>query len=285
MREAVDLSRPRIPLTAMPPRDWAAAGEALERDGAVCLKGALTPQAFEKVEAAVEWTLAHPSPTAVNFYPNEPARFFEDRGHKHAALVRDVGLDSMMAALWGVDRFWYMGEQLFLKEGGASRRTPWHQDTSYLRMMGSQLVACWISLDPLARDYSLEFVRGSHKGALYNGSAFAAADDTAPLYKHSKLPRLPDIQADREAFDILSWEVDPGDIIVFHLGALHGGAGTAPGLRRRTISMRFMGPDVKFDGRARDETGAEAGNDAALRGVYAGLEHGDPFPNGHLTLV
>jgi ectoine hydroxylase-related dioxygenase (phytanoyl-CoA dioxygenase family) len=189
----------------------------------------------------------------------------------------------MMAALWGVDRLWYMGEQLFLKEGGEARRTPWHQDTSYLRMMGSQLVACWISLDALPKEHCLEFVRGSHKGTLYNGSAFAAHDDTAPLYKRSPLPRLPDIQADREAFDILSWDVDPGDIIVFHLGALHGGAGTAPGLRRRTISLRFMGPDVVFDGRSRDETGAQAGNDARLAGVYAGLAHGDPFPKSHMA--
>jgi hypothetical protein len=277
--------RPRVPLSELPARDWRAAGEALERDGVVCLKGALTPEAFSKVEAAVEWSLRHPSPTAVHFYPHEPAKFFEDRGHNHAGLVREIGLDTTMAALWGVERLWYMGEQLFLKEGGEARRTPWHQDTSYLRMMGGQLVACWISLDPLPKAHCLEFVRGSHKGTLYNGSAFAAADDTAPLYKQSRLPRLPDIQADRDGWDILSWDVEPGDVIVFHLGALHGGAGTAPGLRRRTISMRFLGPDVVFDGRPRDEAGAEEGNDAALRGVYAGLKHGDPFPTGHMTEV
>ena len=139
------------------------------------LKGALTPDAFAKVEAAVERSLAHPSPTAVRFYPGETATFFEDRGRSHAGLVREIGLDTTLAALWGVDRIWYLGEQLFLKEGGAARRTPWHQDTSYLRMMGSQLVACWISLDPLPKEHCLEFVRGSHQGVLYNGSAFAAA--------------------------------------------------------------------------------------------------------------
>jgi ectoine hydroxylase-related dioxygenase (phytanoyl-CoA dioxygenase family) len=176
-----------------------------------------------------------------------------------------------------------MGEQLFLKDGGASRRTPWHQDTSYLRMMGGQLVACWISLDPLPKAHALEFVRGSHKGVLYNGSAFAADDDTKPLYRRSRLPRLPDIQAQRERFDILSWDVSPGDILVFHLGVLHGGAGTTPGLRRRTISLRFMGPDVVFDGRPRDEVGAQEGNDAAMASVYAGLRHGDPFPKGHMV--
>ena len=273
----------RIPIDELPARDWAAAGAELERDGVVMLKGALAPEAFAKVEAAVEWSLANPSPTAVNFYPKESARFFEDRGKHHAGLGREIGLDSMMCALWGVDRLWYLGEQLFLKDGGASRRTPWHQDTSYLRMMGSQLVACWISLDPLPKEYCLEFVRGSHQGVLYNGSAFAAHDDTAPLYKQSRLPRLPDIQADRTRYDIAAWDVEPGDIIVFHLGTLHGGAGTAPGLKRRTISLRFMGPDVLFDGRARDEAGAQAGNDARLAPVYAGLSHGDAFPKAHMA--
>lgn len=172
---------------------------------------------------------------------------------------------------------WYLGEQLFLKESGSSRRTPWHQDTSYLRMMGSQLVACWISLEPLPRQQCLEFVRGSHKGTLYNGSAFGAEDDTAPLYKDSTLPRLPDIQANRDEWDIISWDLTPGDLIVFHLGMLHGGAGTVAGLRRRTVSLRFLGPNVVFDGRPRDTTGAQEGNDAALADLYGGLEHGDPF--------
>ena len=283
MGQAREPSGGRKPLSELPPREWSAAGAMLERDGVVRLQGALTPQALAKVEAAVEWSFANPSPGAVRFYPGEPARFLEDRGRNHAGLVREIGLDSMLRALWGVDRLWYMGEQLFLKDGGASRRTPWHQDTSYLRMMGSQLVACWISLDALPKAHCLEFVRGSHKGTLYNGSAFAADDDTAPLYKQSRLPRLPDIQAERERFEILSWDVTPGDILVFHLGALHGGADTARGMRRRTISLRFMGPDVVFDGRPRDEVGAQAGNDAALASVYAGLAHGDDFPKAHMA--
>jgi len=213
----------------------------------------------------------------VNFYPREAATFFEDTGQRMGEMVREIGLDTTVAALWGEEDMWYLGEQLFLKEGGNSRRTPWHQDTSYLRMMGSQLVACWVSLDPLPKEHSLEFVRGSHKGMLFNGSAFAADDDTAPLYKHSLLPRLPDIQKARSDYDILSWDVAPGDLVVFHLGILHGGAGTVPGMRRRTVSLRFLGPNVQFDGRARDERGAQEGNDAALAGVYAGLKHGDPF--------
>lgn len=268
----------RTALRELPPRDWASASATLRSDGVVLLSGALNHEAMNVLEAAVEESFAHPTEGAVNFYPDESARFFQDRGQNYLPLVRQIGVDTMISTLWGGEpRLWYMGEQLFLKEGGHSRRTPWHQDTSYLRMRGEQMVACWISLDPLPRDHCLEFVRGSHRGVLYNGSSFAAHDDTDPLYQESPLPRLPDIQANRDDYDIVSWDVAPGDVIVFHLGILHGGGGTEPGMRRRTASLRFMGPDVVYDGRVRDHRGAQAGNDAALADVYSQLEDGQPF--------
>ncbi|HEY5645493.1 MAG TPA: phytanoyl-CoA dioxygenase family protein [Pseudomonadales bacterium] len=267
----------RRPLDSLPARDWLQAGRTLASDGVVRLAGALDAEAMARLESAIDHSIAHPSERAVNFYPTENARFFQDTGQNYVPLVREIGLDSMVLALWGEERLWYMGEQLFLKEGGHSRRTPWHQDTSYLRMRGQQLVACWITLDPLPKEHCLEFVRGSHLGTLHNGSAFSAGDDTAPLYRDSPLPRLPDIQADRSAFDILSWDVSPGDVLVFHLGMLHGGAGTVPGLRRRTASLRFMGTDVVYDARVRDFRGAQEGNDSALESMYSRLEDGQPF--------
>jgi ectoine hydroxylase-related dioxygenase (phytanoyl-CoA dioxygenase family) len=251
--------------------------EALARDGVVHLPGALSAEALRELEKAFEWSVANPSPAAVRFYPDEDATFFEDTGGNHLDVARSTGIVDAVKRLWNVDDVWYFGEQLFLKEGGSSRRTPWHQDTSYLRILGSQMAAVWVTLDPLPREHALEFVRGSHLGTMFNGSAFAAHDDTAPLYKQSTLPRLPDIQAARDDFDIVSWPIEPGDLLVFHLGILHGGAGTEPGLRRRTLSLRFLGPDVTFDGRPRDEVGAQEGNDAALAGVYGSLQHGDPF--------
>jgi len=182
-------------LSALPQRDWGAAARALDEDGVVHLPGALTAEGLNLVEAAVDRALANPTDHGRRFYPDEAATFFEDTGHRMLEVVREAGVAATIEALWGSPDFWYLGEQLFLKEGGHARRTPWHQDTSYLRMLGSQLVACWISLDPLPKAHCLEFVRGSHRGTLYNGSSFAAHDDTAPLYKHSLLPRLPDIQA------------------------------------------------------------------------------------------
>src|SRR5271166_6619377 len=88
---------------------------------------------------------------------------------------------------------WFMYEQVFLKDGGAARRTPWHQDSCYLPVAGEQLMVMWISFDPVAKQGALEFVRGSHRGVLYDGSSFDPDDDTAPLYADGRMPRLPNI--------------------------------------------------------------------------------------------
>lgn len=268
---------PRKKLTDLPRRDWQHASRILHGDGVVRLDGALSTDALQLVEKAFDDSMATPTAGAVNFYPDEEATFFQDRGQQYMPLIRDIGLDTMVSALWDEDRLWYMGEQLFLKQGGSARRTPWHQDTSYLRMRGEMMVACWITLESLPAAHCLEFVRRSHHGTLFNGSAFSARDDTAPLYPNSTLPRLPDIESRRGEFDIVSWDLEPGDVIVFHLGMLHGGGGTLPGLRRRTASLRFMGPDVVYDGQVRDLKGTEAGNDAAMSAIYSKLEDGQPF--------
>ena len=134
--------------------------------------------------------------------------------------------------------------EAFLKEGGEARRTPWHQDASYTPYGGERLAIMWINFDPVAKEDSLEFVRGSHRGPLYNGPGFDPSDDTRPAFAASAMPRIPDIEQERLKWDIVSFAVEPGDVIVFHNRILHGGGATRPGLRRRTLSLRFFCDDV-----------------------------------------
>ena len=122
-----------------------------------------------------------------------------------------------------------MYEQVFLKEGGESRRTPWHQDSSYLAIAGDDLAVAWITFDAVSAKDSLEFVRGSHRGTLYNGSRFELGRRHGAAASRRRLPRLPDIEAERAKFDIVSFAVEPGDVVLFHPAMLHGGAPTHPG--------------------------------------------------------
>jgi hypothetical protein len=263
--------------------------ETLQRDGVIHLPRALDAAEMAQVEDAFAWTLENPGPRPRVFYPDSGAKFFEAGGDKvsrprYLDIARRTGIGDVVRTLWDGDESWYLGEQIFLKEGGFSRRTPWRQDTSYGRMAGEQLLAVWVSLDPLPKEHALEVVRGSHHGTLYNVDAFDPADDTAPLYANGERPRLPNIEAERDAWDIVSWDTTPGDLVIFNLGTLHGGAGTVPGLCRRTVSMRFIGPDVVYEERPED-AGAKAGNDEILGGIYAGLNPSDPFRRSSYPLV
>ena len=205
---------------------------AFRDDGVVCVRGAFDAASLVLARSAFDWSLAHPSPAA-NRYAGGEGTFYQDLANPQALpayrrVIEDSPAADVVAALWGSADVWFMYEQVFLKEGGENRRTPWHQDSSYLPIDGSQIAVVWISFDAVSKADSLEFVRGSHRGVMYDGSRFDPADDTAPLYGDGSLPRLPDIEAERARWDIVSWDVEPGDVLVFHPGVLHGGAPTHP---------------------------------------------------------
>jgi ectoine hydroxylase-related dioxygenase (phytanoyl-CoA dioxygenase family) len=234
--------------------DLTRAREAYVRDGVVCLPGALDAEALAVAQAAYDWSLAHPGPGASKITQATSSTFHQDLYNPrclegYRSMLETSPVVPIVRALWGSSDVWFMYEQVFLKEGGETRRTPWHQDSSYLAVAGEHLAVAWITFDPAAREDGLEFVRGSHRGVLYNGSRFELGDDTAPINPASSLPRLPDIETRRGDFDIVSYAVEPGDLIVFHPATLHGGAPTHPGRRRRTLSLRFFGADAIYDRR------------------------------------
>jgi ectoine hydroxylase-related dioxygenase (phytanoyl-CoA dioxygenase family) len=255
----------------------------LEDDGVVLLRGALSTDELRAVEHVYEYGRAHPSPGAYRAYPETGATFSIDTFNAanwdhYVEAYAETSIPDRVASLWGSDDVWFFYEQLFLKEGGSMRRTPWHQDSSYLPVSVEHVAVCWISLDPLTEAESLEFVRGSHRGPMFNTSAFDPDDDTKPADETLDLPRLPDIEANRDAHDIVSWAIEPGDVVVFHANVLHGGAPISPGRRRRTVSLRYFGADAVYSPRRRLATDPEGRRvSMELASAFGDLQAGAPF--------
>jgi ectoine hydroxylase-related dioxygenase (phytanoyl-CoA dioxygenase family) len=257
-----------------------------QRDGVICAPRALSPATVELAREAFEWSLAHPGPGAARLPSKGTGTFYQDLANPAAlaayqSLVHDTEIGDLIAALWQKPAVWFMYEQVFIKSGGTTRRTPWHQDAPYLPVRGSDLAVMWLSFDPVPEEQALEFVAGSHRGALYDGSRFDPEDDTAPIYGDGSLPRLPDIEADRSAFPIVSWATHPGDVLLFHPAVLHGGGATTEATGRRTLSLRFFGDDAVVasrPGRVRAER-PEQTLDASVHPLtrMRGLPDGAPF--------
>ena len=251
-------------------------------DGVVCIRDALTADELAAVAALFDHGEANPSPGAYEVYGGGEGRFRIDTFHAanwpaYVPAYGDTVVPDLVAALWqSSEDVWFFYEQLFRKEG-PMRRTPWHQDSTYLPTDGDHVAVVWIPLDPLDAETSLEFVRGSHRGPMFNTSAFDSGDDTKPIIDDPAFPRLPDIEANRDAFDLVSWDVEPGDVVVFHVNALHGGSPARAGQRRRTVSLRYFGDDATVGVRPSLPANPEGRRvSATLADTLAG-EVGEPF--------
>jgi hypothetical protein len=232
-------------------------GPNFREDGVVFIPNALDAKTLQLAETCFCWTLEHPGPGAGPVLAGSPGTFYQDQANPdsfpaYRELLCDTNIPDIAASLFGCENIWLMYEQIWLKDGADTRRTPWHQDLPYLPAKGDHLAVMWTSLDPVAKTESLEFVRGSHRGPLYNPSAFNPDDVSANLFSGDEWPQLPDIDAAPGNFPILSWAMKPGDVIVFHPATLHGGAPTRAGSRRRSLSLRFFGDDSWCERRPHD---------------------------------
>ena len=220
------------------------------RDGVVHLPGALDPEWVDLVATGIERNRRQPGPYGRTLYPGTEREMYLDYCNAGAipefgTLLADSPMADIMCALLDTAELYLFFDQIWLKEPGLTRRTPWHQDLTVWLTSPGKLCGCWITIDPLSAAESLEFVRGSHLGPLYDMTRLDGSpdDDTTGLY--GSMPQLPDIEADRDAYDIVSFPSEPGDLLIFHPATLHGG-GAGHG-RRRTLSLRFYGDDVTYD--------------------------------------
>jgi ectoine hydroxylase-related dioxygenase (phytanoyl-CoA dioxygenase family) len=221
--------------------------EAFRRDGAVLLRGLLTGDEVATLERGVERNLADLGPLGMNATkPGEPGAFVEDfrnwqRIAEYEQVIRSSALGEAAGRLMGAREVRLFHDHLLVKEAGTRDRSPWHQDQPYYGIDGTQTVSFWIPLDPVARPSTLEFVAGSHaEGRWYMPRSFVQG--TAMVFEEGALEEVPDVEADRDAFDIKGWAMEPGDAVAFNMLTLHAATGSPT--RRRAFSVRFTGDDV-----------------------------------------
>lgn len=219
---------------------------AFQRHGAVVLRGLLDADELAALTRGIEANLAAPSARAiVASRPEDPGFFIEDfccwadnADYRRTAL--DTAIPAVAGRLMQSRTVRLYHDHMLTKQPGTRTRTPWHQDQPYYNVDGMQNVSFWIPADPVPRESTLEFVAGSHRGPWRMPRSFM--DQQAKWFPEGSLAELPDIDADRSAFPILGWALEPGDAVAFHMLTLHAAAGSAT--RRRVFSLRYLGDDV-----------------------------------------
>ena len=228
--------------------------DAFARDGAVCLRGLLSPDEVALLRQGIDANIAAPSPRAkVASRPDDPGFFIEDfccwqDNAAYRRFIFDSPLAAAAARLMQSREVRLYHDHMLTKEPGTRQRTPWHQDQPYYNIEGRQNISFWIPVDAVRRHSTLEFVAGSHRGPWLMPRSFM--DQQARWFPEGSLQDLPDIEAARERFPIIGWAVEPGDVIAFHMLSLHASAGVDGDTRRRVFSVRMLGDDATHAPRA-----------------------------------
>jgi len=230
---------------------------AYNEDGAVLLKGAIGPAWLERVAAAIERDIENPGPFCHSYEADGGQGRFHgnlriwENDPDFRAYCFESGLAATAGAFFGASKTNLLYDQLFVKEPGTPNPTRWHNDQPYWPVRGWDVMSFWLALDPTtAENGRLEFVRGSHKwDRWFQPEAFGKTKvnsyDDNPNYE-----AMPDIDAARDEYDIISWDMEPGDVIAFHAMTVHGAGGNQRGdLRRRGYTVRYVGDDAWYDTR------------------------------------
>jgi ectoine hydroxylase-related dioxygenase (phytanoyl-CoA dioxygenase family) len=258
-------------------------------DGAVCLRGAFDREWIEALRQGIDRNMASPGRFYRKLSGEGEGGFYSDSwSWFEIDEFRRFAFESPAAAIageaMGAREVRLLQDTWFVKLPGTQDRTPWHHD----HVVRGNFCSVWMPLDPHPVGTSLELVRGSHLwGKLFMPKAYFEKDASglSPVEKYYQdfhggaeggrevYALTPDVDAEREAYEILSWDLEPGDCIVFNALTLHGAPGNASHEQTaRRFVTRWTGEDAVVATHA-------AGTLEALRqhGFSHNLKPGDPL--------
>ena len=256
--------------------------DAFERDGVVILRGVFSDW-IETLRAGVEFNMNNPGPFGREYnQPGEAGRFFGDycnwqRIPEYHDFMFNSPAAEIATQLMHSKQARIFHEHVLVKEPGTDKITPWHHDQPYYCVDGRQVCSFWIPLDSVPQETCPEFIAGSQDwGRWFLPRKFSGIDyDQAD----SKLESMPDIDAERDQYDIKSWALEPGDAIAFHFLTVHGAPSNRSAThRRRGFAARWLGDDAVYAVRPGEIS-------PPFPGLEEKLNAGDPMDSEEFPLV
>lgn len=228
--------------------------QAYQRDGVVCLANILPEKWITRMSKAMDDAVANPGMFAdVVAVENSNFKgdlflwktnddFYDFVYQSPASLIAQQVLKSEVV------RHFY--DQTFVKPVGCHAPTPWHHDITFwpVDVAAQQLCSMWIPFDVVNRESSgLEFVKGSH---LWPQRFKAITPNYEPYLAKSDFDDLPDIDANRDQYDLFCPDMQPGDILLFNAQIVHGSSANYSTQKpRRALASRWCDDSVVFDDR------------------------------------
>ena len=180
---------------------------------------------------------------------NKKELFYDDycnwnKIDEYKNFIFNSGISNIAKQLMQSKKVNLFHEHVLVKEIGSKKRTPWHQDQSYYCVNGRDNCSLWIPLDEVSKNSSPEFVIGSNKW----NKQFLPTKFFGKVYeqKDDEFQNVPNIEKNRNNYNIKSWKMNIGDAVAFNFSTVHGAPENKSKNKRRAFSIRFTGDDATY---------------------------------------
>ena len=225
--------------------------EQYEADGAVCIRGQFDQDWVALMHDACVRAMTDPNARKREVDDADDPGYYFVSSHmsRHDEDFHRFVLDSpaaeIAARLMRLDEVRFFYDQVFIKDPGTLAPTPWHNDLPFWNFDGGHIASVWLALTPVSTATSgVVYVAGSHR---WNTLYRAITPDHDEAFMDEALPLCPAFhdEFDNPAYRFVSWDMEPGDVIVHHPKVVHGsGRNDSPSLRRVALSCRYFGGDA-----------------------------------------
>lgn len=207
-----------------------------ERDGAFVLRGVLDSRWIESMRRGIEIALLDAEATFQERAASNQGRFHNGFFHwTRNSYFRDFLMNSVLGEVAArfmrarqVNLFY---DQLFVKEPKTPVETPWHSDRTYFPISGGKLISIWVPFDDVSSaNGAVSFIKGSHRWPDLN----------------ERIAEIAERGLNTEQCEMLTWSLDPGDLLLFDLCTIHGSGGNQSSSRRRALSTRWVDQDARY---------------------------------------
>jgi ectoine hydroxylase-related dioxygenase (phytanoyl-CoA dioxygenase family) len=251
--------------------------EAFWRDGVVCLRGVVPQGWLDRMADAVERVLSGGGAVDLSAMGDDVAaatgaprtidesvrrsvgargRFRAGTDHwrddpEFLAFATTSPLGAIVARLLRSDEVRLYEDSVLVKEPGTEERTAFHQDMAYFHLDGDRVCTTWVPLDRVDETTgAVRYVVGSHRDRTRYRPNLFVTTMALPGTEGAEVPDFDERPAPAEqhgAARIVSFDTEPGDVVVHHARTIHGAHANASATRRRrAVSVRYAGDGTTF---------------------------------------
>lgn len=219
--------------------------DELAQNGAICLRKITTDDWVKRLQDTVDEMLVQKRAGNEGAFDILNGAYDRNQVIKEFVHQSDEGEIARQLLQSKEARFFF--DQTFVKEPGTDAPTPWHHDQSFWPVKGKNVMSIWLALDYVTKESSgLEYIKGSHLwNKRFRPEGFT--EESKKFFEGTDGEDIPDIDNNRDKYEFLNWDLEPGDCLI-HMGfAVHGSSGNATrDRRRRAFATRWLGDGIIY---------------------------------------